>query len=262
MNTGPVAYRITQLGEREIRAQAWGPGADELITGLPALLGAQDTPEEFDPRHPLVDRTHHRHPGLRIPRTGRILEALLPAVLEQRVVSLDASAAWFRLLRRHGEPAPGPAPAGMRVLPDAAAWERVPSWHWHEAGVDPRRARAFRTALPHVGAMQRAHDRNPADPAPIYRRLRSLPGIGVWTAAQIGHRALGDPDAAPIGDYHLPGLLGHVFTGAPLPEDQVETFLEPWRPHRYRLVRLLELTPGARAPRRAPRMSRQDHRFR
>jgi 3-methyladenine DNA glycosylase/8-oxoguanine DNA glycosylase len=88
----------------------------------------------------------------------------------------------------------------------------------------------------------------------------SLPGVGRWTAAQVGHRALGDADALPLGDFHLAKDTGWALCGAPLAEDEVEAFFEPWRPHRFRVVRLLELTPGARAPRRGPRMSRQDYR--
>jgi 3-methyladenine DNA glycosylase/8-oxoguanine DNA glycosylase len=97
-------------------------------------------------------------------------------------------------------------------------------------------------------------------PDDVYRLLMSLPGVGRWTAAQVGHRALGDADALPLGDYHLAKDTGWALRGVPLAEEEVEAFFEPWRPHRYRVVRLLELTPGAHAPRRGPRMSRQDYR--
>jgi 3-methyladenine DNA glycosylase/8-oxoguanine DNA glycosylase len=91
--------------------------------------------------------------------------------------------------------------------------------------------------------------------------LTALPGVGVWTAHEVGARALGDADAPPLGDYHLPALLGEALgDGTPIPHEECEAFLEPWRPHRGRLVRLLELTPGARRERRGPRMSRLDYR--
>ena len=77
----------------------------------------------------------------------------------------------------------------------------------------------------------------------------------------MGSRALGDADALPIGDYHLPALAGMALgDGEKLPEAAVEEFFEPWRPHRFRVVRLLELSPSVRIPRRGPRLARQDHR--
>jgi len=185
---------------------------------------------------------------------------LIPAVLEQKVVGLDAAASWRRLVTKFGDPGPGPAPAQLRVPPSAETWRALASWDWHQAGVDPRRARAAQLCARYAGKLEAAAAEQPGDPEVVYRLLLALPGIGVWTAAQVGHRALGDADALPIGDYHLATDVGWALTGAALAEDEVEAFFEPWRPHRFRVVRLLELSPGARPPRRGPRMSRQDYR--
>jgi 3-methyladenine DNA glycosylase/8-oxoguanine DNA glycosylase len=260
MATGPVSYRLRQHDLHEISADAWGPGAAELIAGLPTLLGCRDSPETFEPRTALLRDAHARMVGFRVPCTGRVMEALIPAVLEQKVIGLDATAAWRRLLTRHGDTAPGPAPDGMRVPPDAQRWKALPSWDWHQAGVDGRRARIARICATYADKLERAATSSPADPEVVYRLLLALPGVGPWTAAQVGHRALGDADALPIGDYHLASLTSWALAGTSLAEDEVEEFYEPWRPHRYRVVRLLELTPGARPPRRGPRLSRQDYR--
>jgi 3-methyladenine DNA glycosylase/8-oxoguanine DNA glycosylase len=260
MPTGPVSYRLAQHGPREVAADAWGPGAVELIEGLPDLLGSRDNPASFDPRHPLLRESHRRFVGLRVPATGRVMEALIPAILEQKVIGLDARAAWRRLLTRYGEPAPGPAPDRMRVPPSAETWRALASWDWHQAGVDERRARTAQLCASHATKLETAAAANPVDPAAVYRLLLALPGVGPWTAAQVGHRALGDADALPIGDYHLASLAGWSLTGKALAEEDVLEFFEPWRPHRYRVVRLLELTPGAHAPRRGPRLTRQDYR--
>ena len=193
-------------------------------------------------------------------RTGRVLESLVPAVLEQKIVGLDAFAMWRRLVMRFGEPAPGPAPRGMRLAPTADVWQEIPTWEWHKAGVEQRKARTIALAASYAGRLEAAA-RLAGNNAEVYRMLTAIPGIGVWTAAEVGQRALGDADAAPIGDYHLPALLGEALgDGRAIPEDEVADFLEPWRPHRYRLVRLLELTPGSRRERRGPRMSRLDYR--
>ena len=259
LDSGPVTYRIRQSPDGCVDARAWGEGADELIASLPELLGSRDDPDSFDPRVEIARVAHSRNRGLRIPRTGRVLEALVPAVLEQKIVGLDAFAMWRRLVTRFGETAPGPTPSGMRLAPTAETWQQIPTWEWHRAGVEQRKARTIATAASYAGRLDAAA--RDSEPAELYRMLMAIPGIGLWTAHEVGTRALGDADAAPIGDYHLPALLGEALgDGTPIPHEECEAFLEPWRPHRYRLVRLLELTPGARRERRGPRMPRLDYR--
>jgi len=257
MASGPVTYALVQLDPRRVRVRAWGEGSGELLAGVPDLLGARDDPAGFDPIHPLLADAHRRFPGLRVPATHRVLEALVPAIIEQKVVGLDAFASFRRLVTRLGDPAPGPAPEGMRVFPTAETWAAIPTWDWHRAGVGPERARTLQAAARLAPSIERL---GTDDPARLYAGLRSIPGIGVWTAAEVGQRALGDPDAVSIGDYHLPAVVGVPLTGRPLPEPEVEAFLEPWRPHRWRVFRLLGLSPHAQAPRRGPRMSRIDYR--
>lgn len=273
LDSGPVTYRLEQLarsavghsavghnavGHSAIGASAWGPGAAELIESIPTLLGHDDDPDSFEPRHDVLRQAHRRLAAMRIPRTGRVIESLIPAVLEQKVVGLDAFDSWGRLATKYGETPPGPAPRGMRVPPTAEVWRTVPSWEWHKAGVEHKRASTAVRCATHAETLEAAARTKPREE--LYRMLMSIPGVGRWTAAEVGHRALGDADAVPIGDYHLPEVIGYGLTGATLREDEVEEFLEPWRPHRYRVFRLLELTPGSRAPRRAPRMSRRNFR--
>jgi len=250
-STGPATYRIRQHRLDDLDVDAWGPGAGELVENMSAELGAHDHPEEFRPAHPVLERAWSRLPGLRVPHTGRLFEALVPAVLEQRVVGLDAQAAWARLLRAHGTPAPGPAPEPMRVMPSPEAWAKIPIWDWRRAGVDLQRSRTVMLTARHAGKLERAA----ADPARAYRLMSAMPGVGVWTAAQVGHRALGDADALPLGDFDLGRMTGLALAGRPLADEEVEAFYLPWRPHRYRVVRVLELTPRA-APRRSHRAPR------
>ena len=105
------------------------------------MLGAEDDPSDFAPVNPIVADAHRRVPHLRLGRTDQVLEALIPAVLEQRVPGADAFRAWRLLVTKFGTPAPGPAPARMRVPPSAEVWRRIPSWEFHRANVDPGRAR-------------------------------------------------------------------------------------------------------------------------
>jgi len=258
MSSGPATYRISQRGLHDVDAQAWGSGAQEVVAGLPDLLGARDPAGGFDPRHPLLTQSAARHPGLRVPRTGRVIEALVPAVLEQKVTGKEARASFSRLVHRYGAPAPGPAPDGMRVPPSAETWRRVPSWEWHRAGVGPQRSRTICLAMALASRLEQTVGMSPSDAA---RRLSAVPGIGAWTVAEMAQRALGDSDALSVGDYHLAQYVGWAMLGRPLDDDGMVELLEPWRPHRYRVVRLLECS-GYAKPRFGPRVTIADHRAR
>ncbi|MDM8084001.1 DNA-3-methyladenine glycosylase 2 family protein [Cellulomonas cellasea] len=257
MPDGPATCRIVQATPWQARVTAWGPGAAQALAAAPALLGAQDDLSAFDPADNLVRDAHRRFPGLRLLRTGRVLEALVPAVLEQRVILRTAHDAWRWLLLRHGTAAPGPAPVGMRVPPDAQGWLAVPSWDFHRAGVDPRRARTVRECASVAARLEEAAT---MPPALARARLRLVPGVGVWTAAETAQRAFGDPDAISVGDYHLAAQVGWALAGQRVDDERMIELLEPYRPHRQRVVRLLHLSGAMRAPRRGPRLAVQDHR--
>ncbi|MFI2752157.1 DNA-3-methyladenine glycosylase family protein [Cellulomonas sp. P22] len=254
---GPVTCRFVQASPHHVHVAAWGPGAVAALADAPELLGARDDPASFEPTLDLLRTAHRRHAGLRMVRTGRVLEALVPAVLEQRVVLRGAHDAWRRLLVQHGDPAPGPAPDGMRVPPDARGWLAVPSWDFHRAGVDPRRARTV-TECARVAA--RLEEAVTMAPEQARARLQLVPGVGVWTAAETAQRALGDADAVSVGDYHLAGQVGWALVGRTVDDAGMLELLEPYRPHRHRVVRLLHLSGAARVPRRGPRLAVQDHR--
>ena len=180
----------------------------------------------------------------------------MPAVLEQKVVGREAHRAWRFLLGAHGSPAPGPAPAGMRVVPPPPVWARIPSWDWHRAGVEGVRARTIITAAEVADRLEQASE---LDPAEADRRLRSLPGIGPWTSAEIRQRAAGDPDAVSVGDYHLPRAVGWTLAGRITDDAGMLELLAPYAGHRYRVARLIELG-GRLPPRRGPRMPVRDYR--
>lgn len=256
LRSGPVTQRLVQAGPRDVVVDLWGPGARESADAVPALLGEDDDATGFVPPAPVVE-AHRRNPGVRIPRSGRVLEALVPAVLEQRVQTVTAHHAWAWLVGRHGSVAPGPAPAGMRVVPSARAWVAVPVWDWHRAGVDPGRARTA-TACARVAA--RLEEAVRLAPPEARARLEAVPGVGVWTSAEVAQRALGDADAVSVGDFHLAAAVGWAFTGERTDDAGMLALLAPSAPHRHRVVRLLGIGGRALAPRRGPRLALQDHR--
>lgn len=250
-SSGPVTARIRRTAPNTVACQAWGDGAEEFLDGLPALLGADDDPAGYRPQHPTIVAAANRVPHLRLGCTGRVLEALIPAVIEQRVPGADAFRAWRLLVTKFGGPAPGPAPARMRVPPAPDVWRRIPSWEFHRANVDPGRARTIVGCAQRAVTLERLVGRPPAD---ARQALTSLPGVGVWTAAETAQRAFGDADALSVGDYHICKMIGWTLIGQPVDDAAMVELLEPERPHRYRVVRLLEASGLAYEPRRGARL--------
>ena len=252
---GPATLALQQKAGT-VHASAWGVGAEWAIASVPDLLGARDDVSTFAPAHPLLREVSAAHPGMRVPRTGLVFESLVPAVLEQKVTGIEARRSWRELLWRFGDPAPGPAPKGMRVPPNPFTWSRIPSWEWHRAGVDGKRSATVVQAARVAGRLEETVTMSSAD---ALDRLRAVPGVGVWTAAETAQRALGDADAVSVGDLHIPRLVGWALAGRPVDDDGMLELLAPYAPHRHRVVRLVEMS-GARSPRFAPRYAPSDFR--
>lgn len=239
----------------EVVAEAWGSGAAWALEQLPELLGAADDWTGFEARHPVLAEARRLRPHLRQGRTGLVVESLVPSAIEQKVTGKQAFAGFRSLVRRYGEPAPGPgAEAGLWLQPTPEALRAVPSWEWLRLGIDQARSRVVVTAARHADALERIV----ADPAAADRRLRSLPGVGPWTSAEVRQRALGDPDAVSFGDYHVARDVGWALAGEEFDDRELAAFLEPWRPQRGRVPLLLGAA-GLRRPRRGPRLEVPGH---
>lgn len=240
----------------EVVATAWGPGADWALDQLPRLLGADDDPSGFEPRHEVIERLWRRHRHLRIGAGDLVMEALVPAVLEQKVTGQEAFAAHRALVRRFGERAPGPVGGPeLFVPPDPETLRRLPSWDWLRLPVDGGRSRPIVQAAGQAAALERAGARGPEE---LDRRLRAIPRVGRWTSAEVRTRALGDADAVSFGDYHLPTQVGLALTGEPADDAGLAELLEPYRGHRQRVARLVMLS-GPWRERRGPRLAPRVH---
>ncbi len=242
-----------RLAGAVVEAEAWGPGAAWELDHVGDLLGEGDRPEALVPRHPLVAELVRRFPGVRLTRTGRILEALVPGVIEQKITGLEAQRIYRRLVRTYGTPAPGPgAGAGLLVPPEPRRLATLPYHAYHPLGLEQRRADVLRR----IGVLAAKLEAGLiAGPEQARARLLAVAGIGPWTAAEATRIALGDPDAVSVGDFHLPRLVAFSLAGETEADDRrMLELLEPYRGQRARVVRLLEL--GGRSPaRRAPRLA-------
>jgi len=261
---GPVLLRLQSApAQGAVNAHAWGPGADWALDGVPELLGDADDPAGFvpAPEHPALVAAHRARPDWRVPRSRAVFEALVAAALEQRVTGVQAHASWRLLVLRFGEVAPGPAgtpgtaAAGMRVPPEPARWAAIPSWEWLRAGVEQARSRVVVTAAAVAGRLEATLDLPGEEAA---RVLRTLPGVGVWTAAEVRQRAHGDADAFSWADYHVSRNVTWALTGRPQDDAACAALVEQYRGHRFRVQRLLELA-GASRPRRGPRITLPSH---
>ena len=244
---GPATIELV-LGGSDLRVEAWGPGAEIALDGAAALAGLDDDRAGFVAGRGLIGELDRRLPGLRIGRTGAVFESLVPTILEQKVVGMEARRAYRGLIARWGEPAPGPF--GLRLLPAPEVVGAIPYHEFHPLGVERRRSDLIRAVAQRAARFEEVVALPRED---AYRRLRAMPGIGPWTAAEVALRALGDVDAVSVGDFHLPNLVSFALAGEPRGTDaRMLELLEPYRGQRGRVIRLLEASgiwPPARGPR-------------
>ncbi len=204
---GPGTLRLWWEGDR-LRRAAWGPGADWLLDRVPALVGAGDAPFDLPVPDEVVARALAAAPGLRIGRCDTLLHQIVPTVLAQRVTSIEAARAWWLLCRRLSEPAPGPA--GLLLPPDPDVLAQQPSWWFHPLGVERKRAETVIRCARRARGLERLVA---LDPVEAGARLSTIPGVGPWTVQSVLGPVLGDPDAVPVGDFHIPHSVCWAIAG-------------------------------------------------
>ena len=248
---GTGTLRLTHVAPGRVDADAWGDGAQWMLRQAPRALGLADDPAAFaPPAGPIVDLAR-RAIGVHLPRTDRVVEALIVGVLGQKVQSEAARHSLRLLSARHGEAAPGPC--DLRLVPSPRVLAALDYSAFHPCNVERARAERILTVARRARWLE---ERTSAD------ELRLLAGIGPWTAAVAATSAWGDADAVMIGDYHLPNIVCWALAGEPRGDDaRMLELLEPYRGHRGRVARLL-IDAQIHAPRRGPRLSISDFRRR
>lgn len=194
----------------------------------------------FAPNHHGLMRLHQRFRGLRIVAVPWLYDWACSCVLQQRVRLPDATASWRRIVERFGTDGVFPSPKQLaRLTPPEL----------RSCGVDFQRAKT-------LGSLARRHaidgllDDRPT-PEVLRDWLRALPGVGPWTTEMVLLFGAGDPDAVPLGDWHLSHVISMFFRGRPRGSDeQMLELLEPFAGQRGRVARLVTAHTPKR-PRRA-----------
>lgn len=252
--SGPVTAWMRLRG-RELAVDAWGEGAAEALERIPEWVGEHDDPSALTPRHPAVRRAARLGRGMRLASVGGLVEVLIPTILSQKVTGAEAARSRRQLTLRYGEPAPGPA--RLRLPPDPARLAGLGYCDFHPLGVERRRAETIIRVCRAAPRLEAAAAGRLDD---LYRLLHSLPGVGPWTSASALGVTRGDPDAVPVGDFHLPNTVGWALAGeARATDERMLELLQPYAGQRGRVVRLLQRYAG-RAPAYGPRLGPRDFR--
>ena len=245
---GPATLTVDWSGG-EMEIAAWGPGAERARAAARPMTAIDRTLDAPPPGHPLVHDAARWHPRLAAGRSGDLYHALLPTIIAQRITAGEAVRQWHALVRRLGEPAPGPFP-GLLLPPAPERLASMPAWWFHPLGIEMKRARPLIAVARLADKLWGWADLPHHD---VAARLSLVPGVGPWTIGSVLGPACGDDDAVPVGDLHFPNAVAWNLAGEPRgDDDRMLELLEPYRPQRGRVLRLI-LLAGRRAPARGPR---------
>jgi AraC family transcriptional regulator, regulatory protein of adaptative response / DNA-3-methyladenine glycosylase II len=153
---------------------------------------------------------HTRFPnsaGLRVPGTLDGFELAVRAVLGQQITVQAARTLGVRLVQRFGVAFETPVAGLTHLFPTPQSLRHATDDDLGQLGIVRQRQRAIR-ALAAAVADGLLHLNPGADVARTLEVLKSLPGVGPWTAQYIAMRALRWPDAFPAGDVALQKALG------------------------------------------------------
>lgn len=248
---GPGTLLIHWKHGQPLHAESWGPGADWLLARVPSMIGDLDAGASHleSDAHPVVAATMKANRSVRIGASGTLYHELLPTILEQRITAIEAKHQWNLLCRELGDPAPGPFD-GLVLPPAPDVLLRQPSWWFHPLGIERKRAEPLIEVARHASKMWAWAA---LEPVAADRMLRFINGIGIWTTGTVLGPALGDPDAVPVGDYHVKNIIGwNLASEARATDERMIELLEPYVGQRGRVVRAI-MAHGNGAPKFGPK---------
>lgn len=228
--------RVTHLPQRqqlEVEvAPSLSPVLMPLLTQVRAQFDLDANPcviEAYLRRDKLLARHINALPGLRVPGAFDAFELAVRAVLGQQVSVAGATTLSGRLVARFGDPAPTPFAQITHHFPRAQILAAADVADIAHIGMPQTRAQTIceiaRFATEDGLRMPAGSTLDEA-----IARLKSVRGIGDWTAHYIALRALRFSDAFPAGDLGLQKAAAGK--GARLTEKQLAALAAAWSPWR------------------------------
>lgn len=251
---GPGTVHIRHKGDH-LLVDGFGDGAERVLDGVPALCGLDDAGvDAIEPVHPFIAEQKKRMRGLRQGRTGDVFPRLVVAGLAQKVTKANSGPVAKRIAWQWGEQAPGPR-EDLRLLPAPRDLAGRPYYAFHQLGIERHRADLVKRIADRASALQRAAKMPPREGRAHLEKLR---GIGPWTSGVVMGGPLGDPDAVPIGDYHLPNWVAWNLAGEARADDaRMMELLAPYAGRRGQVARMVKGS-GSGAPRYGPKRAAID----
>ena len=242
----PTLARTVTLNQGGLRLNGWVQAqfepnrarlnlwvSEALQPLLPLLLAKVRAWLDLDADPQAINAQLHAHfphgDGLRLPGTLDGFELAVRAVLGQQISVAAARTLANRLVARWGEPLLTPITGLDRLFPSPEALAQSSGDALGALGLTRQKQAAIQ-ALAQCCLSGQLQLEPGADVAPTLATLRSLPGVGDWTAQYIAMRALGWPDALPASDVALHRALGlQGQTRAAQATLAVAQAWQPWR---------------------------------
>jgi AraC family transcriptional regulator of adaptative response / DNA-3-methyladenine glycosylase II len=168
---------------------------------------------------PLLGPSVRARPGLRIPGAWDPFETCVRAILGQQVSVRAATTFAGRLVEAFGAPSPAPVEGLTRMFPKP---EQLASAALEKIGLTRARAESIRCVARSAHVLRQ----RPESLEALVDRLRTLPGVGPWTAHYLAMRAFGEVDAFPSGDLVLRKAARAML---PASLEEKSTAWRPWR---------------------------------
>ncbi|MQG40326.1 MAG: DNA-3-methyladenine glycosylase 2 family protein [SAR202 cluster bacterium] len=171
--------------------------------------------------------------GLHLPHTASVFEALVLAVLGQQISTNVARIIRTLLIETFGPSAEFDGETYYAFPRPASIWASSPA-ELHTMKLTQRKSEYVHglagSALdPEMGleCLEELTDRE------IVEKLVALRGVGMWTAQWALIRAVGRPDALPLGDLALRRVVSRLFMdGEDVNDAKVEEIAQRWSPYR------------------------------
>jgi AraC family transcriptional regulator, regulatory protein of adaptative response / DNA-3-methyladenine glycosylase II len=213
--------------------------SDSLGHVLPSVIARMRAALDLDADPKAINAVLGAHfagtEGLRVPGCIDGYEVALRAIVGQQVTVAAGRTLTQRIADTFGQPITTPYPELSRLFPTPNALSQATPDNLGALGIVKQRQAAI-IALSQAVDSGALDLNTPANALATIEQLKTLPGIGDWTAQYIAMRALRWPDAFPAGDVALHNALG--VRGAKHPARAAEAASQAWRPWRsYAVLR-------------------------